>query len=219
MIRVGSLDVSLHQAQTAIARFSEPGRFAYQRYDLDGRASDPSAIDEADLRRPRYMSTPPSRGTADWLRINAVPIWLAHLPKDPSESLEGLSDPDVRELFTDLFAPLTHAGAPSGRNTKEALVSKILHVKRPHLIPVFDTYLHRAYAGLGNGDRRYWRTIYRNRPENMARYVLHVRDDVRRQRDSLEALAKIPTEAHGLEPMTPLRCLDVTGWMILRGNV
>ena len=86
------------------------------------------------------------------------------------------------------------------RNLKAVAVSKVLHRKRPHLVPVFDRQLYRFYFG-----------------ELPVRWRAHealwpvLQDDLATHRVWLTDLARQHQPAGGVE-LTPLRAADIIIW-------
>ena len=110
-------------------------------------------------------------------------------------------------LIASLFAVLDEPGIPGARGT---VLSKVLHRKRPALIPLYDrqvrtVYLDGAPAPVPYDPRR---DRHRSWEEFMVLFVAAVRADLRRESSFWQDVADLAP----LVQITPLRALDIVAW-------
>lgn len=155
-----------------------------------------------------------SRETLEGFLAARDVIWdgLRGLPRDLS--LEHASDGHV-ELIEDLLRGLCEGEGsfaykiPGGAR---AQVSKVLHRKRPKLIPLYDRVVSERY-GFGLGDKRF------GRGKDL---INAIRDDLRKESNS-RALrriqAELAVEMDGRIVPSRLRLFDIAIWMSgIRGS-
>lgn len=95
---------------------------------------------------------------------------------------------------------------------KLTTVTKVLHRKRPHLLPLFDQNIRRCYVYRGN---RPPLAAYRTSESRdfIESWVAHIRKDLVEGAEHWNELAKLAPET---QPITPLRALDIVGWRLGR---
>jgi Trp operon repressor len=85
-------------------------------------------------------------------------------------------------------------------------VSKVLHRKRPDLVPLYDSRIFQAYTAPGAVPRatdRSWQNF-------MALLCMQMREDLRTQSDAFDELVRLAEEQEA--PVTRLRILDILVW-------
>jgi hypothetical protein len=179
------------------------------RYDLAGQ-DDPCALSRDEVRRTRTIASRISNRELDWFvdRGQSAP-W----PAVDADAYLGDADPAQKAgLYDRADALYQHFRSDAPRNVNMAKISKVLHLKRPALVPLLDSHLERKYrrlarqAALGYPARGYGRL-----------YWAVVRDDLLLNRNSLTALrsrfAEDDREAvRRLAELTDLRMLDILTW-------
>jgi len=195
--------------------FQEARKFAELYFGSEGGAWSYPAYDSY----PGYPG--PAVGHADLL---AVSLLNAH--QKPVETYYGLESimPLINERLTDRH--LTGSLSEAGEETIGALaglfgildehkpaqvgltkLSKVLHRKRPELIPLYDKNIYACYVGEGRplpvDDNRSW--------FNMAKLLLDaMKSDLESQLDPWREIAALaPGPA-----ITPLRAMDIVGWFL-----
>ncbi|MFJ3793323.1 DUF6308 family protein [Kitasatospora sp. NPDC090091] len=203
-------------AQRHLRDYTDPhGRRAFAAYDRQG---DPAALEPVDCLAPALLSVPLGHrqviplfqpdgpgarllramqdvlddeacATADFLDLDLVPA--GHDPV--------LDDPTGPWALVDraLAASRDVAGV------KAVAVTKILHRKRPRLVPIFDRSIHRFYTGLTPPTG-----AYRDTPRTLWPLL---QNDLRRHRTWLTDLAAPITTPDG-RPLSPLRAADIVIW-------
>ena len=94
----------------------------------------------------------------------------------------------------------------AGRGIRGTIVSKVLHRKRPDLVPLYDSRIFEAYTAPGALPRstdRAWADF-------IADLCRQMRDDLRAEADAFEALEQLAAESGA--PVTRLRILDILVW-------
>jgi hypothetical protein len=189
-----------------LAHYTDPhGTRAFHVYDVDGR---PDELTPVDCLAPALLSVP-----IGYRQV--VPLFRpdgpgADLRRRMQALLEGT---DGTEDFLDVEldptcppwglvdAAVVAAGGVKG--LKAVAVTKILHRKRPALVPIFDKAVYTFYMGTAppNG-------AYQNTPR---RFWPVLRDDLRNNRPWVTALAATVTTADG-RPLGVLRAADMIVW-------
>jgi hypothetical protein len=174
-----------------------------------GGAGDPHAIALADVKRTRVIASRISNVEAEWFVERGETAPWACVP-DGARLWDA--DPDERGgLYDDAVALFDHFRGRPG--VAAAKISKVLHLKRPRLVPILDSHLlgtYRAAASkaaqrhsnpLGN-ERMYWAAIRADviDPDNAARLV-NIRAELRRS-DRTRILADL----------SDIRLLDIVTW-------
>ena len=126
----------------------------------------------------------------------------AGLPATPLEDTDDAGVAAVARCFAVLDdAVYVRAGA------RGTIVSKVLHRKRPDLIPLYDSRIWTAYTvsgAIGRGSHRPW-------VEVMQALCHSMRSDLANNRQEFLALQEAAKE-HGAD-LTLLRILDILVWM------
>jgi hypothetical protein len=181
---------------------------AFNAYD---RVGDPRSLSPTDCLAPNLLSM-----KLGWRDI--VPMFTAHAGDQPSphavlyEAMAAVltADPDSSVRFEDL--DLEEAGSPWSvvraamaasepvRGLTAVAVSKTLHRKRPHLVPIYDSEVFRYYLGRGPSGKRapklFWSVVHQ---------------DVRDSGEFLAALGAGLSTPDGRE-VSALRLLDIVVW-------
>ncbi len=97
----------------------------------------------------------------------------------------------------------------SDRDVKGSLIAKVLHRKRPGLVPLFDSkvrvfYQHERCIPPAPRDGRSWR-------EYMQLLVRAMQYDLRENAEEFRRLSALVPDSG--PPLTPLRILDIVVWM------
>jgi len=203
-LTVGGARVSWGQAQSFVRTYvtTPEKHWAYPAYDsYPGGGS--QQLSEPDLLAPILLNVPHlSLKTYDAL-VAALPRLNESLDKISSgASLDLASDDDLRHVTT-LLGHLDDRTLPGVRLT---VLSKIVHRKRPGLIPLYDEQIRRCYQVLGHAPvppvkGRSWTDF-------VSAWLPWVQHDLQSQLAAWETLAQLaPGPA-----ITPLRALDIVGW-------
>jgi hypothetical protein len=192
------------EPEELLLAYVEPdGAYAYPAYDELVTNGAPGLVD-GDLLAPSLLGA-----HVDYARFVLLKRMLPTLREGmaalPSTALEDTDDAgivDVARCFAVLDEPVfVRAGA------RGTIVSKVLHRKRPDLIPLYDSRIWTAYTvsgAIGRGSHRPW-------VEVMQALCHSMRADIQNNRDEFGTLQKLAAE-NGAR-LTLLRILDILVWM------
>ncbi|WP_157847760.1 DUF6308 family protein [Streptomyces violens] len=195
-----------------VRAYTDPrGRRAFTTYDRQG---DPDRLTPLDCLAPALLSVPmgyrqvvplfwPDGPGAVLLR--AMQAVLEHPAARSADFLDTSLDPSCAPWAL-VDAALAASGEAEGvgvSGVKAVAVTKILHRKRPRLVPIFDSAVYRFYTGqapprgaYGDIPRRLWPLL---------------QADLRANRDWLTELAAGTYTPDG-RPLSLLRAADIVLW-------
>jgi len=196
----GTLEVE-HPDQVLLDYLDARNGYAYPAYDRLETNNSPRLVD-GDLLAPALMGVHLDAGRFGLLR--------EMLP-----ALQGVGDlPDVALQDADSDHVLCVAGLfgildeprYAGKGVRGTVVSKVLHRKRPDLVPLYDSRIFEAYTAPGALPR----STERGWQEFMALLCTQMRDDLRTQASAFGELEQLAAEQ--VAPLTRLRILDILVW-------
>jgi hypothetical protein len=199
----GSLPID--DAEALLADYLNPSYgYAWPAYDTLSTNGSATLV-SGDLLAPSLLEThidgPRFKVLLDMLpELSAV----GDLPPRP---LAEATDDDIAAVAA-LFAVLD-TETYRHRGVRGTIVSKVLHRKRPDLVPLYDSRIDSAYRASGlipHDPHRPWQ-------EFIALLCRLMRDDLVREAEAFTTLQKVAA-ARGAE-LTPLRLLDILVWMSL----
>ena len=94
----------------------------------------------------------------------------------------------------------------AGRGVRGTIVSKVLHRKRPDLVPIYDSRIFEAYTAPGAIPRatdRSWQDF-------MELLCMQMREDLQSEQETFAALERLAADEGA--PVTQLRILDILVW-------
>ena len=198
---VGGMRVDQAAAREFARRYLDPATgWAYPAYYDHERARGP--LVDTDFLAPVLLNV--RMGIPTYRNLLAVRDELQHkLDRLPERGLLEATADDIAKI-ADLYTVVD-----DGRTTgaQATTLSKVLHRKRPDLIPLYDdqvgtTYKRSPEAPVARGDAsRPWK-------EMMRLFVPAVRDDLLAQQDFHEEIASFAA----VPVVTPLRALDIIAW-------
>ena len=175
--------------------------FAFPSYDrlvTNGAAT----LVDGDLLAPNLIGAEVDRGRFALLREMLPALQgVAALPAVP---LEDADEATIAQV-ADLFAVLDQAPY-AGKGVRGTIISKVLHRKRPDLVPLYDSRIFESYTAPGAIPRaahRTWR-------EFMELLCTQMRDDLRAETDAFDELVGVAGDGGAL--LTRLRILDILVW-------
>jgi hypothetical protein len=182
-------------------------RYAYPYYDGLVTNGSPDLLCTGDLLAPALLGV-----TVELDRMHTLsqlmPLLQRGLDALPSNgTLAGAGD-SVLDLVAALYDPLDDPDVED-RDVKGSLIAKVLHRKRPALVPLFDSkvrifYQHERCVPAAPKDGRDWR-------EYMGLLVRAMQHDLRENAEEFEHLCHlVPADGPSL---SPLRVLDIVVWM------
>jgi hypothetical protein len=203
-LRVGGRTIGFDEAKAWAKTYlvDRPGVSAYPAYD--GYPGSPGeTVERQDLLAVALLN----------VSNNPLPVYygLENLMEPLNDRLNhpaltgGLAaaGPDTLEAIVDLFGILEQRPTKYVRLTT---LSKVLHRKRPDLLPLFDDNIGYCYSQCEGAPVPYERG--RSTADYRHAWLTALRDDLAGQLEQWEEIAAI---APG-PPITPLRALDIIGW-------
>lgn len=175
--------------------------YSYPAYDLLVTNGSPELVD-GDLLAPTLMGVHIDAGRFSLLR-EMLPA-LEAVADLPAVSLQDADDDHVL-CVAGLFGILDEPRY-AGRGVRGTIVSKVLHRKRPDLVPIYDSRIFEAYTApgvLARSTDRSWQDF-------MSELCMQMREDLRAEADAFSELQQTAAEAGA--HLTRLRILDVLVW-------
>lgn len=181
-------------------------RFSWPFYDslvTNGRSD---VMVTGDFLAPSLIGAPVDSDVMAGLVVLQAPLQQALAGLPPVEHLADATDDDC-DAVAALWAPLDQEHLDTA-DIKPSLVAKVLHRKRPGLIPVWDSRVFTFYRDAG--------CVLVNRGEHcwedyLGQLTRAIREDLRANREAFAGLTTLaPADGPGL---TPLRALDIVVWM------
>jgi hypothetical protein len=182
-------------------------RYAYPYYDGLVTNGDAHRLCTGDLLAPALLGTHVDLDRMATLTA-LMPLLQRQLDQLPPDvTLQG-AGPDVCDAVAALYDPLDDPSVED-RDVKGSLIGKVLHRKRPGLIPLFDSRVRDFYRSEGAvtpvpKGQRSWR-------EYMELLVPAIQRDLRDNADEFARLREV-VPADG-PPLSALRILDIIVWM------
>jgi len=198
-------------AETLLEEYVGPRRrgqrYAYPHYDGLVTNGDPNRLCTGDLLAPSLLGAPVDLDRMATLTA-LMPLMQRGLDALPPQvSIMGAGS-EVLNQVAALYDPLDDPSI-SDRDVKGSLLAKVLHRKRPALIPLFDSRVRDFYRTEGavppapRGARTF--------REYMELLIPVIRDDLRENAEEFNDLTRLAREDG--PPLTPLRVLDIIVWM------
>lgn len=216
VLRVGARTLPLGEAadyvRSYVASAADGPRsttpFAYPAYDGYPGSAGPELAPQ-DLFAPALLNVPLYSLRTYYELLDALPRINERLRSVPARlSLADAGD-DVLARATQVYEVLDGPDAPFG--VSMTTLAKIVHRKRPQLLPLWDDHIAECYLRVGpQGGPRIQPDSRRGWRDFATVWMPTVRQDLREHLEAWDALARL-TPAH--EPsITPLRALDIVGW-------
>jgi hypothetical protein len=181
-------------------------RYAYPYYDGLVTNGDPTRLCTGDLLAPALLGVQVDQDRMHTLTA-LMPLLQRGLDQlQPVDLVEA--DDATCDQVAALYDPLDDPSVED-RDVKGSLLAKVLHRKRPGLVPLFDSkvqifYQHEACVPPAPPGGRTVR-------EFMGLLIRAMRQDLRDNADEFEALCRLAPA--GGPTVTPLRVLDIVVWM------
>lgn len=207
-IVIGSQQLDRAAALAAAAEYlsSSPGRYAYPSYDAYDTGAPTDRLSDGDLLASVLLNARVSIAGFESLRAMRDEFEAA-LRALPAVTLIDATDDHLRAVAA-LYAPLDR-GMPGVGGT---ILSKVLHRKRPELVPLYDSRLYSLYVPRNGrpiprpkrGQKRTW-------VEFMYLYAAAIQKDLRMQPNAV-ALATTVAALATRQPISLLRAWDILAW-------
>ncbi|HVF06780.1 MAG TPA: DUF6308 family protein [Frankiaceae bacterium] len=196
--------LAVEDPEELLLAYVEPdGAYAYPAYDDLVTNGSPDLVD-GDLLAPSLLGAHVDYARFVLLKrmLPSICEGMAALPPTPLEDTDDAGIAAVARVFSVLDEPIyARAGA------RGTIVSKVLHRKRPDLIPLYDSRIWSAYTisgAIGRGSHRPW-------VEVMQALCHAMRSDLGSNRGEFVALRQAAADKGAL--LTQLRILDILVWM------
>ncbi len=200
MLCAGTLEVE-HPDQLLLDYLDVRNGYGYPAYDTLETNSSAGLVD-GDLLAPMLLGAHVDPGRFALLR-EMLPA-LEAVADLPEVALQDADDDHVL-CVAGLFGILDEPRY-AGRGIRGTIVSKVLHRKRPDLVPLYDSRIFESYMAPGAIPRstdHAWQQF-------MALLCTQMRDDLRAEAEAFTALEELAA-AEG-KPVTQLRILDILVW-------
>ena len=171
---------------------------AYDRLETNGSAE----LVDGDLLAPVLIGTAVDRDR--FLLLRELMPRIAGVADLPPVALQDADDEAVAQVAA-LFAVLDDAPY-AGRGVRGTILSKVLHRKRPDLVPLYDSRIFESYTAPGALER----SAHRSWQESMTLLLRQMRADLQQEADTFDALERVAAAAGA--QLTRLRILDVLVW-------
>ncbi len=196
----GTLEVE-HPDHVLLDYLDPRNGYAYPSYDTLFTNGSAELVD-GDLLAPTLMGVDLDRARFRLLR-DMLPA-LEGVVDLPPVALQDADDDHVL-CVAGIFGMLDEPKY-AGRGVRGTIVSKVLHRKRPDLVPLYDSRIFEAYTAPGAVPRatdRSWQAF-------MALLCMQMRDDLQAEAGAFTELEKLAAERG--TPVTQLRILDILVW-------
>jgi Family of unknown function (DUF6308) len=181
-------------------------RRAWPAYDGLETNGQPGILCTGDLLAPNLLGAPVDLDRMATLTA-LLPLLQRGLSALPDHATLQGADDAVLDKVAALYDPLDDPDIDD-EDLKGSLIAKVLHRKRPDLIPLYDSRVLTFYRGDAVPPARRGERSWR---EYMQLLVRAMRQDLRDNSEEFTRLAKIaPADGPRL---TPLRVLDIVVWM------
>lgn len=213
MITVGGREVEPDLARGWVEQYlnGERGQYGYPSYDGYVTNNDPNRLCDGDLLAPVLLNVQVKlRSFADLCACRGdLESALANVAVDLD--LTEADDAAVARVGA-LFAVLDSPNRP--RNVQGTTLAKVLHRKRPNLVPLFDEQVRRVYQDGENAPippvkGRSW-------VEFMTLLADRMRQDLTSQREVWNSLTRLGPD--GGPYVSRLRALDIVAWRLGSGE-
>jgi hypothetical protein len=192
------------EPEELLLAYVEPdGPYAYPAYD-ELVTNGSTALVDGDLLAPSLLEAHVDLARFSVLK-RMLPTLSERLAALPDTALEDTDDEGIAAVarcFDLLDLPVF-----AGKGVRGTIVSKVLHRKRPDLVPLYDSRIWTAYTAAGAIPR----VSHRTWVEFMELFCGQMRVDIGNNRDEFVALQKLAGD-NGAR-LTLLRILDILVWM------
>lgn len=171
---------------------------AYDRLVTNGTAT----LVDGDLLAPNLIGAEVDRGR--FLLLRELVPRLAGIADLPPVGLQDAGD-DVLDVVAALFAVLDDAPY-AGRGVRGSILSKVLHRKRPDLVPLYDSRIFESYTAPGAIER----SVHRSWRASMTMLLAQMRADLQAEAVAFDTLVAVADGAGA--PLSRLRILDLLVW-------
>jgi hypothetical protein len=203
-----------HSLQAALVRLTDYPHKTPVAFDFPG-SGEQGRLTADEVKRTRKVSSRISNAEVAFFVETAVSApWV-----DPRTDLAD-ANPHRQELFTAMTDLYWHFGKTAPKGVNFAKISKVLHVKQPHLYPILDSHIRRAYAPSAKAlrsefpelgwRRRTWVAVRNDLVGARSSGALNELRELLRGFESSDAREQ--QRVRDLDALTDLRLLDILVW-------
>ncbi|MBM3673047.1 MAG: hypothetical protein FJW86_12830 [Actinobacteria bacterium] len=202
-LHVGGLSLAFEDAKETVRKYlhsPDGSTYAFPYYDRLETTSDSNMLSDGDFLAPVLLNAPVTLGAFRSL-VEVRGQLEAMLRETPAD--RQLADASAEELdqVAGLFAVLDDPEVETS-GVRGSVLSKVMHRKRPGLIPLYDSKVRHVYRDMPGAP------IERDRNRSWVQFmrllVSSMQQDLRRSAEQWSELSE------GL--VTPLRALDIVTW-------
>lgn len=209
ILTIGGIEVTVEDARKlAVTYLHGPGLWSYPVYDRYVGNGDPDTVGPQDALAAGLLNAGQKALQTQYTFEKLIPdINLLLGSEHLTGTLDEAGEPTLAAI-ADLFGVLDGSDTPQLQIIK---LSKILHLKRPGLFPLYDDHIWRAYGKLGN--RKMTFTKGRSNRQFMVDWLPLVQEDLRRGLQHWTEIASLAPEDG--PTVTPLRAMDMVTWRLV----
>ncbi|MGG5172414.1 DUF6308 family protein [Pseudarthrobacter sp. J1738] len=207
-ITVGGFTEPIHEAERLVRQYvTEYGKWSYPAYDGYLRDAPTMEVLQQDLLAITLLNAGQQAIPTYYGLLKILPEINRRLADPRLKGTLQEADDDTLEAIADLYGILDEKPQHQVQLTK---LSKVLHRKRPDLLPLYDENIRRCYFEFGDPVRVVPVKRRKDR-DRMLVWLPEVRKDLQEGSqiwNDLAALAADPA-------ISPLRALDILGWRLV----
>ncbi|RNL51870.1 hypothetical protein D7003_14815 [Arthrobacter oryzae] len=208
MITVGGFTVPVDKARRMVWEYvSEYGNWSYPAYDGYLRDAPTTDVRQQDLLAAALLNAGQQPIPTYYGLLKLLPEINRRLADPRLKGTLKEAEDDTLEAIAELYGILDEHPQHQVQLTK---LSKVLHRKRPELLPLYDENIRRCYFEFGD-HVRVEPVKRRKDKDRMLVWLPEVRKDLRIGVQEWNALAALAVEP----PISPLRALDILGWRLV----
>lgn len=207
-ITVGGFTVPIEKASRLVEEYlTEYGRWSYPAYDGYLRDDPTDDVRQQDLLAAALLNAGQQPIPTYYGLLEILPE-INHRLADPrlTGTFEDASD-DALDAIAELYGILDDRPQHQVQLVK---LSKVLHRKRPHLLPLYDKNVWRCYSQFGD-PVRVVPVSRRSDRKRMRAWLPHVQADLRAASTHWHELAAMASDP----PISSLRALDIVAWRLV----
>jgi hypothetical protein len=204
--RIGGLTISADHAVDLAGPYLTRQGWSYPAYDSYPGNGDRLSVGPQDTLAAGLLNAGQNALTAQYTFLDIMDDLNKLLPAPDLNGSLDEAGPHTLEVIALLFGVLDKRHTPQLKRIK---LSKILHLKRPSLLPLYDDNIWRCYGKLGNP--RMQNVPGRSNYQFMVDWLPEIQSDLR---DGMALWRKVAALAPAGGPVvTPLRALDIVAWL------